>query len=84
VPFLDVSAVLAVETIASHAANSGKLLYVAGMNADVQKVLEGMNSGVPGDGVYATRLQALKAAAAAVKSTDTSNMNAVTGIPVME
>ena len=84
VPFLDVSAVLAVETIASDAASSDKLLYLAGMNADVQKVLEGMNSGVPGDGVYATRLQALKAAAAVVKSSDANNMDTVTGIPVME
>ncbi|CAA0087105.1 Bicarbonate transporter BicA [Zhongshania aliphaticivorans] len=68
VPFLDVSAVLAVETIANDAASSGKLLYLAGMNSDVQKVLEGMNSGLPGDGVFASRLQALQSAAARVSS----------------
>ncbi|MEX1669186.1 SulP family inorganic anion transporter [Zhongshania guokunii] len=84
VPFLDVSAVLAVETIASDAASSNKFLYLAGMNADVQKVLAGMNSGVPGDGVYTTRLQALKAAESLVKSSEVNNNSTVTGALVME
>ena len=62
VPFLDISAVLAVETIAADARSSGKLLFLAGMNDEVRKVLADLNNGVPGDGVYATRSEALWAA----------------------
>jgi SulP family sulfate permease len=39
VPFLDVSAALAVETIAEDAAHSHRGLYMCGMNEDVRKVL---------------------------------------------
>lgn len=81
VPFLDLSAILAVETIATDAAASGKLLYLAGMNAAVQKVLTGMNSGMLGDGVYATRLEALKAAEMVVESND-SKVKSLVGEPV--
>jgi sulfate permease, SulP family len=79
VPFLDVSAVLAVETIATDAASSGKLLYLVGMNEEVRGVLEGMNSGLPGDGVFASRLQALQSAAARVNSTS-ANVDAIPGL----
>lgn len=61
VPSLDVSAVVAVENIAADARSSGKLLYLIGLNGAVQLTLENMNGGLPGDGVYADRLQALLA-----------------------
>ncbi len=65
-PFLDVSAVCAVETIVQDAHSSGKHVYFAGMNADVQAILDGMNGGLPCDAFFATRLDALQAAAKAV------------------
>lgn len=63
VPFLDVSAVLAVETIATDAESAGKRLYLVGMNDAVKQVLSKMNRGMPGDAVFDSRLTALKQAA---------------------
>ena len=63
VPFLDVSAVLAVETIATDAESAGKRLYLVGMNDAVKQVLSKMNRGMPGDAVFDSRLTALTHAA---------------------
>ena len=60
VPFLDVSAVLAVETIATDARTAGKHLYLVGMNQEVRQVLEKMNQGMPGDKAFEDRLSALQ------------------------
>lgn len=60
VPFLDVSAVLAVETIATDAHAAGKHLYLVGMNQEVRQVLEKMNQGMPGDKTFDDRLSALQ------------------------
>lgn len=60
VPFLDVSAVLAVETIATDAHAAGKHLYLVGMNQEVRQVLEKMNQGMPGDKTFEDRLSALQ------------------------
>ena len=62
VPFLDVSAALAVETIASDAKDSGKQLFLAGMNKAVKGVLKGLNGRVPAQGSYETLGEALRAA----------------------
>lgn len=62
VPSLDVSAIKAVENIAADARDSGKLLYLAGMNDVVRSTLQGMNGGLPGDGTFTTRMEALTAA----------------------
>ena len=62
VPFLDVSAALAVETIASDAKDSGKQLFLAGMNEEVKGVLKGLNGRVPAQGSYETLGEALRAA----------------------
>ncbi len=62
VPSLDVSAVLAVETIATDAKSRSKLLFLAGMSPEVRETLEQLGGGLPGDGVYADRGAALKAA----------------------
>lgn len=62
VPSLDVSAVMAVENIAADARDSGKLLFLAGMNDGVRETLEGMNGGLPGDGAFRSRMEALSAA----------------------
>jgi sulfate permease, SulP family len=64
VPFIDVSAVRAVETIVEDAADSGKQVYVTGMNESVGRVLEQFATGLPGseEKQFNTRLDALKAA----------------------
>ena len=64
VPFMDVSAARAVETIAQDAAHSGKHLYVCGINAEVSKSLEGLGvkDQLPSGSRFHTRLEALTAA----------------------
>ena len=64
VPFMDVSAARAVETIAQDAAHSGKHLYVCGINAEVSKSLEGLGvkDQLPSESRFHTRLEALTAA----------------------
>ena len=57
VPFMDVSAARAVETIACDARAAHKTLCITGLNAD---------HCIPGDTAHATRLDALKAAYAEV------------------
>jgi SulP family sulfate permease len=63
-PFMDVSAVLAVETIAQDAAHAGKHLYVCGINDDVAANFEGLGvSEHLSEGIrFTRRLDALTAA----------------------
>ncbi|WP_226662076.1 SulP family inorganic anion transporter [Microbulbifer aggregans] len=70
VPFLDLSAALAVETIATDARDSGKQLYLAGMNDEVHKVLKGLNGRLPAQGSFKDRFEALKAAEVALQQPD--------------
>ncbi|VAW00390.1 Na(+)-dependent bicarbonate transporter BicA [hydrothermal vent metagenome] len=67
VPFIDVSAARAVETIACDARQAGKTVYVTGINDAVNKVLIGLNADhcLPGDTRYESRLDALRVAVAA-------------------
>ena len=64
VPFVDVSAARAVETIAVDAAHAGKHLYVCGINDDVLDSLEGLgvNEHLPAENRFEDRLAALTAA----------------------
>ena len=64
VPFMDVSAVRAVETIAVDAAHAGKHLYVCGINSAVAASFEGLGviEHLPNHIRYTTRLAALSAA----------------------
>ena len=64
VPFVDVSAARAVETIAVDAAHAGKHLYVCGINDDVLNSLEGLgvNEHLPEGNRFEDRLAALTAA----------------------
>ena len=64
VPFMDVSAVRAVETIAQDAAHAGKHLYVCGINDDVAANFEGLgvSEHLPADIRFDNRLDALTAA----------------------
>ncbi|MFV8782401.1 SulP family inorganic anion transporter [Microbulbifer sp. SA54] len=77
VPFLDLSAALAVETIAADARDSGKCLYLAGMNDEVFKVLKGLNGRIPAQGSFKDRSEALKAAEVALQQSDEPSVTAL-------
>jgi sulfate permease, SulP family len=64
VPFIDVSAARAVETVIRDSYDMGKLVYETGMNANVRKTLVNLNSlrQLPVDVTYETRTEALRAA----------------------
>lgn len=62
VPFLDVSAVMAVENIAADAKDSGKWLYLVGVNETVRNTLKNMNCGLPSCEIFDTRREALQKA----------------------
>lgn len=64
VPFIDVSAARAVETIACDAKHVGKVVYVSGISKKVRDVLSGLNADhcLPADTEYETRIEALRAA----------------------
>ena len=64
VPFMDVSAARAVETIALDAAHAGKHLYVCGINKQVTASLEGLGVSelIPVTSRFETRVDALSAA----------------------
>ncbi|HPF23343.1 MAG: SulP family inorganic anion transporter [Hyphomonas sp.] len=65
VPFVDVSAVRAVETIVEDAHDAGKHVYLTGMNPDVERLLHRFAAdALPGseDKRFGTRLEALRAA----------------------
>lgn len=70
VPFLDVSAARAVETIADDAAFSKRSVYVCGMSPEVQRVLVALdaNKNLYDFNYYSTREQALEAAWADINS----------------
>jgi len=70
VPFIDVSAARAVETVIRDAYDMGKLVYETGMNADVRKTLVSLNSlrQLPADVTYETRVEALRAAVEIIES----------------
>ncbi|MFD1217837.1 SulP family inorganic anion transporter [Microbulbifer celer] len=69
-PVLDLSAAMAVETIATDAKDSGKQLFLAGMNEEVEGVLKGLNGRIPADATYRDRSEALQAAEKALNEVD--------------
>jgi len=66
--FVDVSAIRAVETIASDMATDGKPVYVVGMNDVVKSKIAGLGADkdLAADRAFATRIEALNAASAAI------------------
>ena len=64
VPFIDVSAARAVETIIVDATDAGKLIYETGMRDEVRQTLESLNAThkLPVDASYVKRVDALRAA----------------------
>ena len=81
VPFLDVSAARAVETIACDARQSGKTVYVTGISPKVNEVLSGLNADhcLPTDTRYYDRLSALRAAVALIESDENGRGDAPEG-----
>ena len=67
--FIDVSAARAVETIACDASEAGKTVYVAGLNEEVSRMLDGLGADhcIPANTRFEKRLDAIKAAVAEVK-----------------
>ncbi|MEZ5897323.1 MAG: SulP family inorganic anion transporter [Parvularculaceae bacterium] len=65
VPFIDLSAARAVETIACDARQAGRMVYVTGINDKVASVLAGLGADhcLPSDNRFANRLDALRRAA---------------------
>ena len=64
IPFMDVSALRAIETIAQDAAHAGKHLFVCGVNDAVAESLDGMGvtDHLPAETRFNTQLEALTAA----------------------
>ncbi len=67
-PFIDVSAARAVETIVCDARHAGKTVYVTGMRDEVKEVMAALNADhcLPTDTRYEERVDALRAAVAAI------------------
>lgn len=68
VPFLDVSAALAVETIANDAMQSERKLFLCGANSEVKNVLSALNADqhLQQSNIFESRQQALEAALIAI------------------
>lgn len=68
VPFIDVSATRAVETIAEDAHTAGKLVYISGMSEKVRDTLAGLKAkfSLASDTFFEDRLEALRLAELAV------------------
>ena len=83
VPFIDVSAARAVETIANDGKISNKLVYISGMNDEVRGVLEGlMGEVIPENHFFDKRINAIAAAVEFVESTEVKSEQ-VSGEPVL-
>ncbi len=84
VPFIDVSAARAVETIANDGKLSNKLVYISGMNEKVRDVLVGlMGDVIPEDHFFDARKEAIKAAVDFVESTEEKPEQASGGQPAL-
>jgi SulP family sulfate permease len=77
IPFIDVSAARAIETVAEDAYKAGKHLYVCGMKKEVLDVLEGLSIAhhFPSCIQFETRLEALEAAAFWISEEDATAMS---------
>ncbi|GFD68226.1 SulP family inorganic anion transporter [Alteromonas sp. KUL106] len=73
VPLMDVSAAMAVDTVTSDALAAGRQLVICGANAEVNKVLEGVNEAHPGIPNFETLHDALLYAKKQVAGTESKN-----------
>lgn len=72
VPFIDVSAARAVETIACDARQADKRIYATGMNDEIRGVLRGLDADccLPLENHYEQRIDALRAALSVIEKGD--------------
>jgi len=70
IPFIDVSAARAVETIGCDAKSANKRVFISGMNEEVRAIISGLKADccLPKDTYYDTRLEAVRAAAEYVRT----------------
>ena len=73
VPLMDVSAAMAVDTVTSDTLAAGRQLVICGANAEVNKVLEGVNEAHPGIPNFDTLHDALLYAEKQVAGTESKN-----------
>jgi len=73
VPLMDVSAAMAVDTVTSDALAAGRQLVICGANAEVNKVLEGVNEAHPGIPNFDTLHDALLYAKKQVDGTESEH-----------
>ncbi len=71
VPFLDVTAAKALETVACDAKEAGRTLFISNMQPDLRKVLSGLGVDhcLPDNTEFGSRIEALKAAIAGLSNT---------------
>ena len=85
VPFIDVSAARAVETVAYDAHQAGDTVYITGMSDEVRKVLTDLQADhhLTADAYYEHRIDALRAALAEVrKARGIPDQDVVKSVPV--
>ena len=82
VPFIDVSAARAVETIANDGKISNKLVYISGMSDQIRNMLTDlMGDVVPRDHYFDVRKDAITAAVNFVESTEAKKLEEFRGEP---
>jgi len=82
VPFIDVSAARAVETIGCDADSSGKKVFISGMNDNVRAVLMGLSADccLADDNYYSKRIDAIKAAVAYIQDSPNEGGSRQSGV----
>ncbi|MEO1201122.1 MAG: SulP family inorganic anion transporter [Pseudomonadota bacterium] len=75
VPFFDVSAARAVETIICDARHAGRDVYITGMNDEVKSVISGLGADhcLPANRSYSSRVEALRAAVERISDKDSDD-----------
>ncbi len=83
VPFFDVSAARAVETIICDARHAGRDVYLTGMNEEVSSVLSGLGADhcLPANRSYKSRVEALRAAVERLIGDDKQDGEAKDSVP---
>lgn len=82
VPFIDVSAARAVETIGCDADSAGKKVFISGMNDSVREVLTGLSADccLAEDNYFPRRIDAIKAAVAYIEDSPNEGGSIQNGI----
>lgn len=73
VPFVDVSAARAVETVASDAKAANRKVLISGMNGQIRAIMSGLeaDASISSDAYFTSRLEAIRAAARLIDGNET-------------